>query len=190
MRATVALLLIANLVCLIGYGWISPPRGSTRPATGGDLVLVDDQASGPSRCFALQPPPAAEEEGEALAARLEKQVERVAWQPPKTNTAYWVHQPTLDSIEGARRAVRKLHEAGFNDAALATGRGWTNVVVLGIFNDRRAAVARRDAAQSSGFEVRVSERERELRPGRLVIRSAHRPQPPEGHQWVAQDCAP
>jgi hypothetical protein len=189
MRAAVVLLALANLACLTWFGWLAPPQPPGRPSAGGDLVVINDQAAEAGRCFVLQPP-LGSEEGRTLAARLEQQVERVAWEPPETHTAYWVHQPPLASIEDARSAVRRLQQGGFDGAALATGRGWTNVVVVGVFEDRRRAVARRDAIRANGFKALVSERQRELRASRLMIRASNRPAPPQGHQWVRQDCAP
>jgi len=188
MRATVTLLMLANLGAALWFGWWQPPAPPSRHASGGDLTVLAPAADVDGNCFALTPPPGADE-GQRLVARWRREVARLDWQPPETTTAYWVHQRPLGDLNEARRAVRELREAGFDGAALATGSGWTNVVVFGAFQERSRALARRDAVRANGFEARVSEREREQRPGRLIIRAAEPPDPPDGHQWLARDCA-
>jgi|GEM_PF-4497633 len=188
MRATVILLIVANIGCLLWFGWWAPPAKPERPTAGGDLSPIVGRDPADSRCFVLQPPPSLSQ-GRALAQRLAARAESVDWQPPQTQKEYWVHLPPLDDLADARRAVRALREAGFDNAALATGRGWTNVAVVGVFQQRAQAVDRRDTVRDSGFAARISSRQREVRPGRLTLRAAEPGTAPEGHQWVQRDCA-
>jgi hypothetical protein len=188
MRATVVLLLLANIGCFLWFAWWSPPTKPERPLPGGDLSPLANPMPVETRCFVLQPSPGLRE-GRAFAERLKAQGARVDWQPPETTTEYWVHRPPFADLAEARRAVETLRDNGYADAALATGRGWTNVAVVGIFDERAQAVQKRDAVRASGFSVHITRRQRAIRPGRLTLRASQPDPAPPGHRWVKRDCA-
>ena len=77
---------------------------------------------------------------------------------------YWVYLPPYDDEQGARRVVKTLYDAGFEDATVIKNGIWNNSVSLGYFINQSNAMVRKDRVREMGFnaETRI-QREDESR---------------------------
>ena len=119
----------------------------------------------------------------ARAAGLQAAVTR---ETARKLTGYWVYLPPFPDRATARKAVRRLAEAGVHDVQVLGGRR-ANAVSLGLFRNRALAERRRARVAALGYEpvieplARAAERWRvELRGRTGTLESFLRAQGLEG----------
>lgn len=187
-RTFFLLLVVANVVAFIWFGWLRSPAQS-QPATTPlpqvqPLRLVSELT--PTQRNALvkpapgpQPAPAATsnavascasygpfpdvEAAQAGAARLQKDGATVNQRTVagKVRLGYWVYLPPFSSHREAESAAALLKKRGVKDLYIVTTAANRDAISLGVYSDRYGAQAHQKAIRQLGFHALVTERFRD-----------------------------
>lgn len=184
-RTFFLLLVIANVVAFIWFGWLQAPTQTTTAATPLPHVqplrlvaeltpaerhaLVKPQAAPPAAapdatasCTSYGPFPDADA-AQTGAARLQKDGASVTQRtvPGKARSGYWVYLPPFGSQHEAEAAAALLRKRGVKDLYIVTTAANRNAISLGVYSDRYGALAHQKTIRQLGYHALVTERFRE-----------------------------
>lgn len=184
MRATVIVLLVANLLLLAWHFWgprpEPPPRSASLAAS--PLVLLselpaapepaeapppalptDTETVGPPECLALGP---YLDRDVAMAARERLANVEITAVPRAVDASqrlgFWVFTPPAESRSAADDVVDRLRRAGVRDFYVVADGVYQHAVSLGVFSQVESATRHADRLRAMGFVVEVGERRREI----------------------------
>ena len=75
--------------------------------------------------------------------------------------SYWVHLPPRRDRREAQRMMQVLRQAGFRDLWLVPDWAYRNAISLGLYSNRKSAVALAERLRQRGFEAILTPRARE-----------------------------
>lgn len=188
MRGFFLLLVIANVVAFIWFGWLQSPaqpafvaiplpdvkplqlvadltpaerRTLSKPAAApqpAPAVATDTTAS----CTSYGPFPDAEAAQTAIG-RLQKDGVSVMQRliPGKVRSGYWVYLPPFGSHAEAEAAAALLKKRGVKDLYIVTTAANRNAISLGVYSDRYGALAHQKTIRQLGYHPLVTERFRD-----------------------------
>lgn len=181
------ILVIANVVAFIWFGWLSSSAPASRAATPlphvQPLRLVAELTPAERRALEKKPAPqpshaAVADTGasctsygpfpDAHAARtgserLQKDGVTVAQRlvPGKTRVGYWVYLPPFGSHREAAAAAALLKKRGVKDLYIVATAANRNAISLGVYSDRYGALAHQKTIRKLGYHALVTERFRD-----------------------------
>lgn len=187
-RSFFLLLVIANVVAFIWFGWLqSPPQPklvATPLPSVKRLQLVAELTPAERRALdkpapAPQPAPAAAtdvtasctsygpfpdaEAAQTAIGRLQKDgvsaTQRLV--PGKVRLGYWVYLPPFESHREAEAAAALLKKRGVKDLYIVTTAANRNAISLGVYSDRYGALAHQKTIRALGYHPLVTERFRD-----------------------------
>ncbi|MCK8517164.1 SPOR domain-containing protein [Methylonatrum kenyense] len=188
MRAAVFLLLLGNLALLgMLYRDLQAPQAPHQPPESDSLRAISHGAGLVGDCLVSE---AFSREVEARLATFRLDIPHtfvVRYQ--EVSDGWRVHLPSTDSLESARRELRRLQEAGIDGPALATGGDPSNMVSIAVHADQADAESVSRRVQALGFDAQVSPR-RSREPGyHLVLQAEEAPEHLSRYGWTAEACS-
>ncbi|MGH8279984.1 MAG: hypothetical protein ACRETQ_10555 [Gammaproteobacteria bacterium] len=182
------LLVVANLVALIWFGWLQSPVRSAplamplsqvkplrlvaalTPAERSALIVSAPApqpvsgavSSADTSCASYGPFPSAETAATGVA-RLQKDGAVVTQHtvPGKVRLGYWVYLPPFISSGQAESAAALMKQRGVKDLYIVTTEPNRNAISLGVYSDRYGALAHQKAIAALGYHPLVGERFRD-----------------------------
>ncbi|MGH8292237.1 MAG: SPOR domain-containing protein [Gammaproteobacteria bacterium] len=189
MRSLFLVLVLANVVAFIWFGWLRPSPSSPsstplprvqplkliaeltpaqRAALAKPLAPVPGPASAASAdvsaqsCVSYGPFPsvvAAETSSTRLRAGGASVTQRLV--PGKVRQGYWVYLPPFGSRREAEAAAGLLQQRGVKDLYVVTDEANRNAISLGVYSDRFGALAHQKKIRALGYRALVTERFRD-----------------------------
>ncbi|HKV97822.1 MAG TPA: SPOR domain-containing protein [Gammaproteobacteria bacterium] len=189
MRTLFLVLVLANVVAFIWFGWLRPSPSSPsstplprvqplkliaelspaqRAALAKSLVPAPAPASpaaadvSAQSCMSYGPFPSAAA-AEAGSTRLRAGGANVAQRlvPGKVRQGYWVYLPPFGSRREAEAAAKLLQQRGVKDLYVVTDEANRNAISLGVYSDRYGALAHQKQIRALGYRALVTERFRD-----------------------------
>lgn len=185
-RSFFLLLVIANVVAFIWFGWLqSPPQPklvATPLPSVKRLQLVAELTPVERRALdkpapVIQPAPATDttasctsygpfldvEAAQTALGRLQKDgvstTQRLV--PGKVRLGYWVYLPPFESHREAEAAAALLKKRGVKDLYIVVTAANRNAISLGVYSDRYGALAHQKTIRALGYHPLVTERFRD-----------------------------
>lgn len=188
MRTLFLVLVLANIVAFIWFGWLQPPAATlaftplpnvqplklireltpaqqqalvSKAAPAAASATVATAASG-ENCASYGPFPSAEA-AQAGASRLQAVGASVTQRlvPGKVRLGYWVYLPPFGSRREADDAAKLLRQRGVKDLYVVTDEANRNAISLGVFTDRYGALAHQKKIRALGYHPLLTERFRD-----------------------------
>lgn len=189
MRTLFLVLVLANVVAFIWFGWLrpSPPSPSSTPlpqvqalkliaelTPAQRAALAKPLAPAPAlagaaaadaaaqSCVSYGPFPsavAAETGSTRLHAGGASVTQRLV--PGKVRQGYWVYLPPFGSRREAEAAAKLLQQRGVKDLYVVTDEANRNAISLGVYSDRFGALAHQKKIRALGYRALVTERFRD-----------------------------
>ncbi|MBU6421826.1 MAG: SPOR domain-containing protein [Gammaproteobacteria bacterium] len=189
MRTLFLVMVVANVVAFIWFGWLKPPAptpaftplpqvqplkliAELTPAERRDLAHAPQSAPAGSRpasaatgaasCMSYGPFPSAEAAASG-SARLRTAGAEVTQRlvPGKVRSGYWVYLPPFGSRREAEAAAKLLQRRGVKDLYVVTDEANRNAISLGVFSDRFGALAHQKKIRALGYHPLLTERFRD-----------------------------
>ena len=188
MRIVFLVLVLANIVVFIWFGWLRPPvptQAFTPLPQVQPLKLIAELTPAERRALASKPaavppanPPAAAlaaescmsygpfpsaGAAEAGSTRLRAAGASVTEQlvPGKVRLGYWVYLPPFGSRREAEAAAKLLRQRGVKDLYVVNDEANRNAISLGVFSDRFGALAHQKKIRQLGYHPLLTERFRD-----------------------------
>ena len=189
MRIVFLVLVLANIVAFIWFGWLRPPVltqaftplphvqplkliAELTPAQRRALASKPAATPAPANpvtaavaaesCMSYGPFPSAEaaESGRTrLRAAGASVTERLV--PGKVRLGYWVYLPPFVSRREAEAAAKLLRQRGVKDLYVVNDEANRNAISLGVFSDRFGALAHQKKIRQLGYHPLLTERFRD-----------------------------
>lgn len=189
MRTLFLVLVIANIVAFIWFGWLRPPAQTASftplpqvqplkliaeltpaerralantPASTPRPVAPPTAGVVPEDCFSYGPFPSAAA-AETGSTRLRTAGASVTQRlvPGKVRFGYWVYLPPFGSRREADAAAKLLKQRGIKDLYVVTDEANRNAISLGVYSDRFGALAHQKKIRAMGYHPLLTERFRD-----------------------------
>lgn len=189
MRTLFLILVLANIVAFIWFGWLRPPAqapsftplpqvkalkliAELTPAERRTLASSRESTPVPASptstdvgaesCMSYGPFPSAEAAASG-SMRLRSGGASVTQRlvPGKVRSGYWVYLPPFGSRREAEAAAKLLLQRGVKDLYVVTDDANRNAISLGVYSDRFGALAHQKKIRELGYRPLLTERFRD-----------------------------